>query len=384
MRKADQTLAAITVSAIASLLLYLWFSEVEAPALLAPEPLAVAAVMVLFVLNLVANVLSRSDAAKRRSDAPWSLAVSAVSAVLLMLIFVPGICGILWILLVAQLPRYYGWHFCLLAAIVVPLLVGVHHEFIFGRPYAMINVGLYTLFNLFVVYLGFTLESEKKARLKASQLVAELRATQQLLASASKRDERLRIARELHDLSGHHLSALSLQLEVARHSDGEKHQHAIERAGFIAHLLLSELRQTVSDFRQQRSLDMASALHALIERLPRPQVWLSLPASLHIDDVAMAETVLRLVQEALTNIVRHSDAERACIVFQQQDQQLTICIEDGGGEQTSTFAAAVTPGNGLSGMQERIAACGGELTIRQGDFGFRLDVRLPLGSGLIV
>jgi signal transduction histidine kinase len=248
----------------------------------------------------------------------------------------------------------------------------------------MINVGLYTLFNLFVVYLGFTLESEKKARMKASQLVAELRATQQLLASASKRDERLRIARELHDLSGHHLSALSLQLEVARHSDGEKHQHAIERAGFIAHLLLSELRQTVSDFRQQRSLDMGSALRALIERLPRPQVWLSLPASLHIDDVAMAETVLRLVQEALTNMVRHSDAERACIVLQQQDQQLTICIEDCGGEQTSTFPAAVTPGNGLSGMQERIAARGGELTIRQGYFGFRLDVRLPLGSGLIV
>lgn len=375
----DLVLAALTIISIAILLLYLWLSESGEMAVLSADPQWLLLAVILFVVNLLANMHSRLPAIKQQADMPWSLPLGGVSAVALMLIFSPGICGILWILLVAQLPRYFPWKTCLLAAIVVPLLIGIYYQFVFARPFALINSGLYILFNLFVIYLGFTLESEKQARETASRLVTELTATQQLLASTSKRDERLRIARELHDLSGHHLAALSLQLEVARHTDGEKHHHAVERAGLIAHLLLSELRQTVSEFREHRGIDVQQALTTLVLSLPRPRTWLVVPDNVCIDDVQVAETLLRCAQEALTNIVRHSRAERAALVLNQQDQILTLSIEDSGG-----CCRIPAFGNGLNGMQERLAQHQGTLSVMVGQYGLRLDIHLPLGNGLIV
>ena len=379
LKVTDIVLAGVTVSSIAALLIYLWLSGMPGLASVPPEKGWFLLVVVLFGLNLLANLYGRLPRVKRDPNPPSSLIINALSTLGLMLMFTPGISTILWLLLVAQLSRYFSLRLCLAAAVVVPLLVGLYHQFIFGRPYALINVGLYTLFNLFVVFLGLTLESERKAREEASRLVTELRATQQLLASTSKRDERLRIARELHDLSGHHLAALSLQLEIARHTAGEKHDGAIERAGVIAHLLLSELRDTVSAFREHRGIDIREAVQTLTKRLPRPQVCLHIASDLRIDDVQVAETLLRSVQEALTNIVRHSQADQATISLTRRAEQVRLAISDNGGLKELPVA-----GNGLTGMRERIEQLRGQLALAIGANGLELDIELPLGNGLIV
>jgi signal transduction histidine kinase len=375
----DFVLAALTIGCIAGLLLYLWFTSVSSPALIQPTLPWVFVAVALFTLNWLANLHLRLPHIKRRADMPASLVLAAVSAILLMLMFAPGVCAILWLLVVGQMPRYLSLRTSALAAIVIPLLIGGYHWLGFGDPYAMINVGLYTLFNLFVLYLSVTLESEKQARAQASRLVAELTATQELLASTSKRDERLRIARELHDLSGHHLAALSLQLEIARHTEGAQHDGALQRAGVIAHLLLSELRDTVSTFREHRGLDIRTALHTLVRSWPRPQVWLQIDPKLRPDDVRLAETLLRCVQEAMTNMVRHSHASRAAINIKLVENRVQMTLIDNGG-----CKQLPCPGNGLKGMQERIEALQGSLTMSLTGSGLQLCIELPLDNGLVV
>ena len=375
----DFVLAALTVTTISVLLMYLWMTDMPEVAVIVADPFWLALCSLLFMVSLSTNLHARLPKVKKRPTPPLSLWASAVVAVILMLIFTPGICGILWIMLVGQLPRYYSLKISLLAAVVPPFMIGLYHQLVLEWPYALVNMGLYTLFNLFVVYLSTTLESEQRAREQASQLVTELTLTQQLLASTSKRDERLRIARELHDLSGHHLAALSLQLEIARHTEGEQHDVALERAGVIAHLLLSELRDTVSTFRQHRGIDLHSALQTLVSSLARPKVWLQIESDLTVDDVQQAETLLRCVQEALTNSVRHSRAERAAVKLWRRGEEVHLHIVDNGG-----CHSMPQPGNGLTGMQERVSAVGGNLSYQPGTLGLQLDIELPLGNGLVV
>ncbi|ASP38203.1 hypothetical protein CHH28_05670 [Bacterioplanes sanyensis] len=368
----DFALAGLTVGYIASLMLYLWLTNDESPALMNPTPLWLSLSAALFAANWLANLHLRLPKVKQRSQAPPSLWIAAATAIVLMLMFAPGICAILWLLIVGQLPRYMALSKSAAAAVFIPLAIGLYHWLGFDGQYAMVNFGLYTLFNLFVLYLSVTLISEQQARAHAARLVTELTATQQLLASTSKRDERLRIARELHDLSGHHLAALSLQLEIAHHTQGEQHDAALQRAGVIAHLLLSEMRETVSTFRQHRGIELQDALQTLASSLSRPRVWLQIESVLTVDDVRVAEAILRSVQEALTNVVRHTQADKAAVCLWQEPGQIRLRIVDNGG-----CRAIPQPGNGLQGMRERLAELAGQLTMSCTTSGLQLDITLP-------
>lgn len=372
---ADLLLAALTSVFVALILLYFWLSGEEPVSPLPVNAFSVALLGSLLLLNTLANIGSRLPAQRDSLRPSHWLTVALVSALLLNLLIGMGIVQILWLLVIAQLPRYFSWRWCLLAALLVPLLLALVHGSVLQQEYALLNAGLYILFNLFALYICFTLQSEREAREYASQLVRELRATQQLLSSASERDERLRIARELHDLVGHHLAALSIQLEIARHTREGAREHAIERAGTIAHLLLSDVREAVSDFRERKGLDLRGALISLLSSLPRPQIWLQLPPDLLVDDVAQAETLLRAVQEALTNVLRHSAASRVAIAVQQDDERLQLVVMDNGGLQQLPL-----PANGLSGMCERAQALGGNCDWQLNGHGLTLRLSLPVND----
>lgn len=376
---ADIILAALTIGFLAAALIFLWLGQVEAVTRVPATPAWIALASTLFLLNLLANVLARLPPWREARRPPIWLWLAMVSALLLMLLFGSGICAVLWILVIAQLPRYFSWRSCLLAALLVPMLVGLYQGLLFDQDFVLINTVLYALFNLFALYICFTLQAEQQAREYASQLVRELKATQSLLSSASKRDERLRIARELHDLLGHHLAALSIQLEIARHTEAQPRDHAIDRAGTIAHLLLSDMREAVSEFRERRGLDLRQALTSLLEAVPRPRVWLQIQPGLIIDDVHCAEVILRCAQEALTNILRHSQASRAAIVLRQQGASLQLTVEDNGG-----LRQLPLPGNGMRGMQERAQDIGGRCDWECGLHGLKLTLTLPWDNGLLV
>ena len=218
-------------------------------------------------------------------------------------------------------------------------------------------------------------KQQAEAREDQRRLNAELRATRALLAESSRLGERMRISRELHDLVGHHLTALSLNLEVASHLvSGQAHEH-VRQAQSVARLLLTDVREVVSQLREDDSIDLSAALRSLIEGVPGLEIHLDLPARFTIDDPRRAQVLLRCAQEIITNAVRHARARNLWLRFERtEDRRLAIHARDDG-----RGASQLTHGNGLTGMRERLSQVGGQLDIVTAkDQGFSLDAWLPL------
>jgi signal transduction histidine kinase len=203
-------------------------------------------------------------------------------------------------------------------------------------------------------------------------------------------EERLRLARELHDALGHHLSLINLQAGVALHLDQEL---PVQARGALAAI-------------KQASLDTLGELRSLLDLLrqqpqptPRAPTWTlarldALVAQAHAAGLEVRTQIqgqvrvlpdgvdvaaFRIVQEALTNITRHAGTTTATVRVAYGDQDLTVEVDDDGhGPGVRNRADG---GMGLLGMRERVAALDGELQTgpRPGG-GFRVRARLPLGG----
>jgi signal transduction histidine kinase len=190
----------------------------------------------------------------------------------------------------------------------------------------------------------------------------------------SRASERLRIARDLHDLLGHHLTALSLNLEVASHlADGEARE-SIEKSKSITKLLLSDVRDTVSSLRDDEPVDLGGALRSLRDAITTPAVHLEVANDVAVADAAIAQAALRAVQEIVTNAVRHSGARNLWLRLKTHEQSLDIDARDDG---SGTDDLRI--GNGLRGMRERVEQVRGSVDVSSSrGGGFSVHVRLPL------
>lgn len=241
---------------------------------------------------------------------------------------------------------------------------------------ALMQSLLYAGFSTFVFVTGYVAKLQANARDDQRRLNAELRAARALLAENSRVGERLRISRELHDLLGHHLTALILNLEVAGHlSEGEAHVH-VKQSHALAKLLLSDVREAVSEMRQDNAIDILSALAPLVESVPGLDIDFKADAGLTLDDSAVAQTLLRCIQELITNTIKHSGANRFEITLQKLDNLLILKTwDDGKGATLSKL------GNGLQGMKERIADLQGQMLIQTSPGqGFTVSINIPLGG----
>ena len=241
---------------------------------------------------------------------------------------------------------------------------------------ALMQSLLYAGFSTFVFVTGYVAKLQANARDDQRRLNAELRAARALLAENSRVGERLRISRELHDLLGHHLTALILNLEVAGHlSEGEAHVH-VKQSHALAKLLLSDVREAVSEMRQDNAIDILSALAPLVESVPGLDIDFKADAGLTLDDSAVAQTLLRCIQELITNTIKHSGANRFEITLQKLDNLLILKTwDDGKGATLSKL------GNGLQGMKERIADLQGQMLIQTSPGqGFTVSITIPLGG----
>ncbi|RAP57394.1 two-component sensor histidine kinase [Oleiagrimonas sp. MCCC 1A03011] len=225
----------------------------------------------------------------------------------------------------------------------------------------------------FVVSLVAKQQAEERERQR--QLNSELRATRALLAESSRIAERMRISRELHDLVGHHLTALSLNLEVASHLAQPPAADHVRKAQGTAKQLLADVREVVSELRQDAELDLTQALNSLIEGVPSLHVHLKMPSRFAVEDPQRAQVLLRCVQEVLTNTVRHAHASNLWLHIERTaDGGLQLDARDDG-----RGAPQLKPGNGLVGMRERLAEVGGRLDIPHPQTrGFHLSAWLPL------
>jgi signal transduction histidine kinase len=292
-----------------------------------------------------------------------ALTNSALGAILMMVMaavvpwLLPGWPGLLW-LVVQHLP---------LTAVFV-------RTFEFSLFEAVLQSMLYMGMSGFVYVAGLIAKQQAEAREEQRRLNAELRATRSLLADSARVGERLRISRELHDLLGHHLTALSLNLEVAGHLTDGKAQDHVRQAHTLARLLLTDVREAVSAMRGEDRIDLEAALRTLVEGVPALEVTLEIESPLPVDDAERAQVVVRCAQEIITNAIRHAQAQRLWLKLARHGRELHLVARDDG-----VGSDAFTPGNGLSGMRERLKAVGGrvEVSTAPGQ-GFSIDIHLPL------
>ncbi|HLF29986.1 MAG TPA: sensor histidine kinase [Xanthomonadales bacterium] len=239
---------------------------------------------------------------------------------------------------------------------------------------AALTAGLFLGISLFAFMSSVVALRQHAARDELRKVNSELRATQALLAENTRIAERVRIARELHDLVGHHLTALTLNLEVVTHLVQGKALEHVQQAHSLARLLLADVREVVSDMRDDDKVDLAAALRTLVEGVPEPLIHLDLPQELAMTDPLRAQILLRCAQEMITNSVRHAQARNLWIRLLLDENGVAMTARDDG-----RGVDKVVAGNGLNGMAERLRQLGGELAVESSPgAGFSLHAWVPL------
>jgi signal transduction histidine kinase len=201
-------------------------------------------------------------------------------------------------------------------------------------------------------------------------------------------DERARIARELHDVVGHSVSVMTVQASGVRRllrPDQQRERDAlliVERTGREA---LAEMRRMVGVLRRPEEAPALAPQPSLkhLERLVEHAREAGLPVELHVEGeavqlpVGVDLTAYRLVQEGLTNALKHARATRAEVLVHYSDGQIEVVVSDDGRGVGSDDGG----GHGLVGMRERVSVYGGELDAGpRPEGGYRLRARLPLAS----
>jgi signal transduction histidine kinase len=228
-------------------------------------------------------------------------------------------------------------------------------------------------FMLFAAASSFLVRSEADARTQLASTNRELLATRAMLVESSRVEERLRISRDLHDTLGHHLTALSLQLDVASRLSAEPAAGHIRQAHAITRLLLGDVRDVVSRLRESNQPDLAQSIRVLTAGHADLAIHLDLPNALSVDDRSRAEALIRCVQEIVTNTTRHAQARNLWIRLEARHDGIALHARDDG-----RGADLVSCGNGLTGMRERFEDLAGHIEFSTGlGTGFEIRGFLP-------
>jgi signal transduction histidine kinase len=235
---------------------------------------------------------------------------------------------------------------------------------------------------------GYALRERAEKAEAAEERAARAEREREAAARLAVAEERARIARELHDIVAHAVSVMVLQVGAVRHklpaslSEDSEALKAVERAGRTA---LAEMRRLLAamrpdgdeaEFVPQPGLD---GLDSLLDEVGRA----GLPVHLHVDGEpfplprAIDLSAYRIVQEGLTNALKHSRASAADVTVRYRADELQLEVrDDGRGSATSDGL-----GHGLVGIRERVKIYGGEMTAGTAtEGGFVLSTRLPIGS----
>jgi signal transduction histidine kinase len=223
-----------------------------------------------------------------------------------------------------------------------------------------------------------------------TQAAQEVRA-QTELAARSAAEERLRIARELHDVVAHAMSVITVQAGVARYIDTgmpERASAALETIESTGRQALRDMRQLLGVLRAEGERAASSPAPALSDldelvegmRAAGTRVDLRVGGDVRLLPEGLELSAYRIVQEALTNVVKHAATDHARVLLRYQPEELAIeIVDDGAGAR----AGASGNGHGLVGMRERAALHGGSveagpLPVR----GYRVAARLPIAAPL--
>jgi signal transduction histidine kinase len=234
------------------------------------------------------------------------------------------------------------------------------------------------IFKSFTYIVVLTLKRESDAKAVYAALNVEMLATREMLAERSRANERLRISRDLHDVLGHRLTALSLNLEIAMNKATlEDGRGEIQLAQSTAKKLLQEVRDVVSTMRSTDRVDLCEAMHELADGFAPLEVNLNVPPQLRSCDAGRAEVLIRCAQELITNAVKHAAARQVWIELELNGENVLSIRshDDGNGAMTAVSHSGV----GLKAMQERFENFGGRIQVcTDSEAGFRMTGFLPM------
>ena len=274
----------------------------------------------------------------------WLLALQGASVVVIVLLLCDGFEGTLLVLIAMQLgsrvDRRLGLTWISLQTVLLAGAIAIHWTW-------------RAAFLLTPPYFGF-------------QILAFF--TFQVLEREARAAERLRIAHDLHDSLGHHLTALALNLESAVvRADGDA-KADVQKAQALTRSLLADVRAIVAA--QDSEIDLAEALVDLASHVSQPNVHLQLDS---LEGVRSPHVILRCAQEIITNAARHSGAKNLWIAIERSGNGVQIRARDDGGG-----TAGSADGFGIRGMRTRVEEAGGELTImNEPGRGFAVTAVLP-------
>ncbi|MFF2090587.1 sensor histidine kinase [Paenibacillus sp. NPDC058174] len=261
--------------------------------------------------------------------------------------------------------------------------------------YSVMHAGIYLLFWNARIRRDTNLANKKhyeelqSVYAELEQAHAKLQHTHQELEDATVHllryavvEERSRISRDLHDSIGHGLTSVIVQLQALPYMmkmDAPEAERSLQTVLEVARRCLQDVRSVV----RQMAVDEAGlglvALESLVKQV-REQASLSIELSATAPDaewpVEISELLYRILQEALTNVIRHANASRVDVAISEEEGVLTMTVTDNGGW---TAASPLTPGFGMSSMEARCERAGGMLRIEQAaSHGMRLIVQVPL------
>jgi len=307
-----------------------------------------------------------------RASAPHKLRPFMAAQALASLLAVWGLQdkmqAVLLVLVAAQMPAAAAprWSAAVLGMANVVLLALFTQ---FYPPVKALQMEIaYLAFQLFAALVTAYAYQAFEARAAMMRINGELMATRQLLGESARTEERLRLSRELHDVMGHKLTALKLQLALQTRENAAPQDSHLHHCVRITDELLVDVRGVVSSLRDSDGIDLHQALRALDPGLPIPRVIFDLDSEVRVPDIRQAEAMLRCAQEGLTNALRHSGATEVRVILTESAEALTLTVEDDGN------ASAIEPGNGLIGLKERLQQLGGQL---------KIDIRAPRGLALV-
>jgi two-component system, NarL family, sensor histidine kinase DesK len=202
----------------------------------------------------------------------------------------------------------------------------------------------------------------------------ELAAARAEVARLAAENERSRIARDLHDLLGHSLTTITVKASLARRlaERGESERAAVEIAGVeeLSRRSMADVRAAVSGYRE---VTLTGELASARGVLRAAGVEAKFPGAVDVVDADLQELFGWVVREGVTNVVRHARASTCTITMGPTWIEI---VDDGRGSLASTAGTAGS-GNGLSGMRERVLACGGTTEVGSCPKGWRVRVDLP-------
>lgn len=214
-------------------------------------------------------------------------------------------------------------------------------------------------------FFGYILQQAEVARERNQQLVEELQSTQEKLRELAVVEERNRLARDLHDSVKQQVFAISMQLSAARTalSESDRAYPPVAQAEKLAQQAGAELTTLIHQLRPP-GLERKSLTDAVKEYVDDWRRQNHIETEMDIGEVSVSEeraqALFRVLQEALANVRRHSQASKARVTLQPENEHVTLVVQDNG---VGYDPEQIARGIGLDSMRERLAAVNGMLEI---------------------